>query len=91
MKEIFFSKCIKKKKKRKYKSFPRQRSHQPSCCCKYNMDRFEKLSCFIFSCTADNSQISVNREGKRITPPENISRGKGFMVEETQISLELVV
>lgn len=53
------------------------------------MDRSEKLSCFIFSCTADNSQISINREGKRITTPENISRGKGFMVEETQISLEL--
>lgn len=78
-------------KKKRYKLFPRERSHQPSCCSKYNMDRFENLSCFIFCCTADNSWISINREGKRITPPENISRGKGFMVEKTQISLELGV
>lgn len=84
-----FSKCIKKKKR--YKLFPRERSHQPSCCSKYDLDRFENLSCFIFCCTADNSWISINREGKRITPPENISRGKGFMVEKTQISLELGV
>lgn len=84
----FFPKWIIKKKD---KLFPRERSHQPSCCSKYNMDRFENLSCFIFCCTADNSWISTNREGKRITPPENISRGKGFMVEKTQISLELGV
>lgn len=53
------------------------------------MNGFENLSCFIFRHTVNNSQISINREGKGITTPENISRGKCFMVEETnQLRME---